>query len=117
MIAGSIDPNCCWGGKDNVDACNRQGACNVGGDTDNYCAKFGITPAQCVSLSTSSWLALERSIFLMQSLILLSCYRMLIVAIRGPGRGSLALRAGMLVIARRVALIGFEFGVLKRRFL
>ncbi|KAJ0109123.1 hypothetical protein J7T55_002315 [Diaporthe amygdali] len=47
MIAGSIDPNCCWGGKDNVDACNRQGACNVGGDTDNYCAKFGITPAQC----------------------------------------------------------------------
>lgn len=41
---------------------------------------------------------------------------MLIVAIRGPGRGSLALRAGMLVIARRVALIGFEVGVLKRRF-
>ncbi|KXH55164.1 hypothetical protein CNYM01_13582 [Colletotrichum nymphaeae SA-01] len=47
MIAGSYDPNCCWGGKDNVDACNRQGACNVGGDTDNYCAKFGITPQQC----------------------------------------------------------------------
>lgn len=32
MIAGSLDPNCCWGGKDNVDACNRQGACNVAGD-------------------------------------------------------------------------------------
>ncbi|KAG7055747.1 hypothetical protein JMJ77_0008198 [Colletotrichum scovillei] len=53
MIAGSYDPNCCWGGKDNVDACNRQGACNVGGDTDNYCAKFGITPQQCVSSLTS----------------------------------------------------------------
>lgn len=49
MIAGSIDPNCCWGGKDNVDACNRQGACNVAGDTENYCAKFGITPEDCVS--------------------------------------------------------------------
>ncbi|WYZ36525.1 hypothetical protein EsH8_II_000031 [Colletotrichum jinshuiense] len=48
MIAGSIDPNCCWGGKDNVDACNRQGACNVHpGDTENYCAKFGITPQDC----------------------------------------------------------------------
>ncbi|KAF4458293.1 hypothetical protein FALBO_14981 [Fusarium albosuccineum] len=48
MIAGSIDPNCCWGGKDNVDACNRQGACNVHpGDTENYCRKFGITPQDC----------------------------------------------------------------------
>ncbi|KAK1715558.1 Hsp90 protein-domain-containing protein [Colletotrichum acutatum] len=51
MIAGSYDPNCCWGGKDNVDACNRQGACNVGGDTDNYCAKFGITPQQCTGVN------------------------------------------------------------------
>lgn len=102
MIAGSLDPNCCWGGKDNVDACNRQGACNVAGDvslslgadlcrrqssgvswnafgpwallstalttqslikfqclltrdtqTENYCAKFGITPQDCVSIILS----------------------------------------------------------------
>lgn len=116
MIAGSIDPNCCWGGKDNVDACNRQGACNVGGDTDNYCAKFGITPAQCVGLPTSSWLTLDALVFSNQSLILWSCYRMLIVAIHGPGRGSLALRAGMLVIGRQVALTDFKVDVLERSF-
>ncbi|KAF2846825.1 hypothetical protein T440DRAFT_482248 [Plenodomus tracheiphilus IPT5] len=47
MLGGGVDPNCCWGGKDNVDACNRQGACTVGADKYNYCSYFGITPQDC----------------------------------------------------------------------
>lgn len=106
MIAGSIDPNCCWGGKDNVDACNRQGACNVGPDSDNYCAKFGITPQQCVSsLPLISWT--------FESIAnILSNYRMLIVAIHGRGGESHALKVGMLAIGRLVAPTGFKVDVL-----
>ncbi|KAH9879295.1 hypothetical protein J1614_002734 [Plenodomus biglobosus] len=49
-IGGGTDPNCCWGGQNGVDACNRQGACNVGADRYNYCSYFGITPQECVGL-------------------------------------------------------------------
>ncbi|KAM0325131.1 hypothetical protein ACHAQA_007670 [Verticillium albo-atrum] len=48
QIAGSIDPNCCWGGKNGRDACLRQnGGCSFGSDPGNYCTSFGIGRDRC----------------------------------------------------------------------
>lgn len=55
MQVDSTDPNCCWGGKNGMDACFRQvksQACRDPEMRKNFCVNVGIPRSKCVRTSS-----------------------------------------------------------------
>ncbi|KAK0642606.1 hypothetical protein DIS24_g8831 [Lasiodiplodia hormozganensis] len=50
MQVDSTDPNCCWGGKNGMDACFRQAksqTCRDPNERKNFCVNMGIPRSKC----------------------------------------------------------------------
>lgn len=103
MQVDSTDPNCCWGGKNGMDACFRQAksqTCRDPNERKNFCVNMGIPRSKCVraALINLSWKNANHRMF-----------RTPTAATPGPDGASLAPRAGTL--ARTPTTAPFKWGM------